>query len=388
MLVARAGSFPNNPFNHDQREWQAMNTEESERHPYDANERYEKIEDGVYLDLETNETVFIVNTDEQEQWAPILQQKRKEQEEQRSAKDRWDLFRAEVLLTLGVSPSIPDFLERLDPEKYEELHLHSAKLGSPWAMLRLGIIAKNRERFEEAESWWSRAHEAGHERGSLNNAGMWESQGDLEKAKAWLIKGSEAGHKDAVKRLISFAASQSDHELEQTWTQRLSELEEAESLATKEKLAGLKSEAKDLKAKADRDDLDALLQLGLLNYNRLGKPKIARALFERAAELGSGKAMDMLAFIAKWDDHEEGEAIKWYLAGAEAGEPSAQSSLGALLVKVGRVDEGREWLERASSAGNSNASEQLAEMAFMNGDLERAARHIATAEKAKNLTSE
>lgn len=100
-----------------------MNTEGSTRHPYDDNGRYEKIKDGVYRDLETNETVFLVSPDEQQQWAPIIQQKRKEQEEQRSAKDRWDLFRAEVLLTLGVSPSIPDFLERSDPEKYEELHL-------------------------------------------------------------------------------------------------------------------------------------------------------------------------------------------------------------------------------------------------------------------------
>jgi TPR repeat protein len=363
--------------------------EESSPHPYDDNDRYEKIEDGVYHDLKTNETVFVLNSEQQQQLAPILEQKRKEQEDQRSAKDRWDLFRAEVLLTLGIepaiSPSLAGSLEGSGPERLEDFLTRAAALGSDTALLRLGILCKSREQFEEAESWWSKAHEAGHERGSLNNAGMWESQGDLEKAREWLTKGAEAGHQDVVRRLISFAISLSDHELEEMWTQRLSELEKVESLARQEKLAGLKVEAKELKAKADRDDLEALVRLGLLNYNKLGKPKKARTIFERAAELGSGKAMDMLAFIAKWDDDDEGEAIKWYLAGAEAGEPSAQSSLGALLVEVGRADEGREWLEKAGSAGDIDAVEELAEMAFIEGDQEGATRLIAQAADLRKI---
>jgi TPR repeat protein len=368
-----------------QRVWSTVKPEGSSPHPYDDNDRYEKIEDGVYHDLETNETVFVLNAEEQQQFAPIAQRIRLGQEERRSAKDRWGLFKAEALLTLGVASSIPDFLEDSDPERYEELQILAATLGSPWAMLTLGIIAKYRDQFQDAESWWSKAHDAGAERGALNNAGMWESQGDLDKAMAWLIKGSEAGHEDAIKKLISFATTHGHEELLETWTRRLTEHEELKATAQQEKLERLEAEAKALNAEIHRENPDSLVRLGRINYFDFGKQKKARAIFEKAAELGSGDAMDMLGYIAEWDDEVPGDAIRWYSAGAEAGNPASQTSLARLLVKSGDLAEGRAWLEKAGSAGDIDAVEELAEMAFIEGDQEGATRLIAQAADLRKI---
>ena len=121
------------------------------------------------------------------------------------------------------------------------------------------------------------------------------------------------------------------------------------------------------------------MRLGRINYFDLGKQKKARALFEKAAELGSGDAMDILGYIAEWDDEVPGEAIRWYLAGAEAGNPASQTSLARLLVKAGDVAGGRAWLEKAGSAGDIDAVEELAEMACLEGDPDSASRVIAQA---------
>ena len=360
-----------------------MKPEESSPHPHDDNDRYEKIEDGVYHDLETNEIVHVLSSEEQHQLAPILEQSSLEQDEQLLAKDRWDLFKAEVLLTLGVapsiSPSLASSLEDLGPDKLEGFLTRAAELGSETALLRLGIICERRQQCEEAELWWSKAHDAGAPRGSLNNAGMWESQGDLDKAMAWLIQGSEAGHEDAIKKLISFATTHAHEELVETWTRRLKEHEELKASAQQEKLERLEAEAKALNAEIHRENPDSLVRLGRINYFDLGKQKKARALFEKAAELGSGDAMDMLGYIAEWDDEVPGEAIRWYLAGAEAGNPASQTSLARLLVKAGDVAGGRAWLEKAGSAGDIDAVEELAEMACLEGDPDSASRVIAQA---------
>lgn len=250
-------------------------------------------------------------------------------------------------------------------------------------MLRLEIIAKKHEQIRVAESWWYQTHHAGHERGSINNAGMWQSQGDLVKAKEWLIRGAEAGHEDAINRLISFAASQSDHELEVAWMQRLSELREAKSIAKQEKMAGLKAEAKELKAKADRGDSDALVRLGRINLFEFDKTEKARDFFEKTSGLGSGEAMDMLGYIARWSDDNPGEAIGWYWKGAEAGEAGAQESLGMMLVEGPAATQGLAWLEKAADAGRFYVAEKLAEIAFLEGDLERAQRLLARAVLAR-----
>ena len=41
---------------------------------YDDNERYEKLEDGVYIDLETDETIFVLSDEESEAISQILRQ--------------------------------------------------------------------------------------------------------------------------------------------------------------------------------------------------------------------------------------------------------------------------------------------------------------------------
>lgn len=366
-----------------------MKPEQSSHHPYDDNDRYEKIDDRVYHDLKTNEIVHVLSADEQQQLAPIIQQVSLEQEERRAGKERWELFRAEVLVTLGrepaISPSLAGSLENLGPDQLEDFLTRAAELGSSTALLRLGIICERRQQFEEAELWWSKAHDAGAERGALNNAGMWESQGNLERAMAWLIKGAEAGHEDAIEKLISFATTHAHEELGETWTGRLKEHEELKASAQQEKLERLEAEAKALNAEIHRDNPDSLVRLGRINYFDLGKQKKARALFEKAAELGSGDAMDMLGYIARWDDQVPGEAIRWYLAGAEAGNPASQTSLGGLLVKTGDVPEGRAWLQKARSAGDVDAVEELAEMAFLEGDPDSASRLIVQAADLRKI---
>jgi TPR repeat protein len=127
------------------------------------------------------------------------------------------------------------------------------------------------------------------------------------------------------------------------------------------------------------------VRLGRINYFDLGKQNNARALGEKAAELGSGDAMDILGYIAEWDDEVPGEAIRWYLAGAEAGNPASQTSLARLLVKTGDVAGGRAWLEKAGSAGDIDAVEELAEMAFLEGDQEGATRLIAQAAELRKI---
>jgi len=376
----------------------------SDTQQYDDSERYTKLDDNVYVDEETDETVIVLTPEERgtitipdlvrakeerdlarskeeggnsdtqqyddsERYTKLDDNWGRTKAEKEARKERWGEFKAETLINLGVTASIPRFGFKDNPEKLDKLLRQNANRGDVWSFLDLGLIAKKLGQIDEAESWWSQAHDGGHERGSLNNAGMWEALGDLERAKKWLLKGAEAGHENAMEKLISLAQTLEDSDLFDFWTAQLESHNQSVKAAEHEAAAKIDAEAKELATEEHSDNPDSLYKLGRIYYHQWGKKEQARVLYEKAAQLGHAGAMGSLGFMAKYDDQDDAEAKRWYQSAAEAGSLTDCYSLGRLLINNGELSAGRTWLERAADGNYGSAITDLAEISYIEGDI-------------------
>ena len=318
-----------------------------------------------YFDEHSGELVLPV--DEVERDDPVLQaalqESHRQQQEQRQVEESWEGFKTRVQARCGAPGALMKLSEMLsseDPIRSEQLMIESAEAGFPFAMLMLGIKAREMGRFSDAESWWGRALDAGNDRGAVNTANMWEAQGDIDRAESWLVKGVEAGFEEALAALLAFADRHSRPQVALKWSNWFSEHEESKS-AQKEK------EMAELTQKAKEGDGDAAYQLGemLRKHNK----KKALALYRQASEAGNAPAMIALGVHENYDNDDVDAALDWYRAAADAGSAHGCRNLASTLHELGRVEEAIDNFERAIHMGSAMAMEDLAEMRFHEGNL-------------------
>ena len=365
----------------------------SDTQQYDDSERYTKLDENVYVDEETDETVIVLTPEERgtitmSDLIKFVDPWGRTKAEKEAQTELWEEFKAETLINLGGTASIPRFGYKDNPEKLDKLLRQNANRGDVWSLLRLGIRAKELGQIDEAESWWSKAHDGGHERGSLNNAGMWEALGDLERAKKWLLKGAEAGHENAIEKLISLAQTLDDSDLFDFWTAQLESHKQSVKAAERDEAAKIAAEAKELATEEHSDNPDSLYKLGGIYYHRWGKKEQARVLYEKAAQLGHAGAMGSLGFMAQYDAKDDAEAKRWYQSAAEAGSLIDCRSLGRLLIDNGELSAGRTWLERAADGNDGSAIGDLAEISFIEEDIPAALQLLSKYAENSKRTKE
>ncbi|MFE3194539.1 tetratricopeptide repeat protein [Nocardia sp. NPDC059240] len=93
----------------------------------------------------------------------------------------------------------------------------------------------------------------------------------------------------------------------------------------------------------------------------------AEDLWNRAAALGSAKAMASLGVLHTIFGKDPQDGEMWYRRGAEAGDVTAMTGLGAMLSARSDI-EGESWLIRAADTGSAEAMFTLAEILHSRGD--------------------
>ena len=118
-------------------------------------------------------------------------------------------------------------------------------------------------------------------------------------------------------------------------------------------------------------------QAGIIAYNR-NELIEAQGIFERAANRGHTGAMVRLAEILDRSGFVN-DAARWYLKGAELGDPDAQYGLGCMMLDLNAYDltqfeakvdpvTARKWFEKAAEQGHEDAIRRIAE-AYVGGGL-------------------
>jgi tetratricopeptide (TPR) repeat protein len=326
-----------------------------------------------------------------------------------------------------------------DKARAEDLYRRAAGAGDAEAMYRLSLLLRRRgERDEsqrladralelghriamfdhasslgdsvEAETWFRRAAEAGHQlaakraeqvRATLDQqdsrarelraaaeagdsdawyqlSGRLSSQGRHEEAARAMQQAVEAGSWQAMWSKGSAAFSGGDHDEAERWYRRaatadprypLPVLYLARFLASR----GGTDEAIDLLVWLnDHSDIEVMGELAGVHQQR-GEPEQAEQWLRRGAESGEEDCRTTLGKLLA-DRGESAEAERWYRAVVEAdgSNPFAAVGLAALLERRGEVDEATRLYRRAGDAGDPDALIALGRQAEQRGDLDEA----------------
>lgn len=111
----------------------------------------------------------------------------------------------------------------------------------------------------------------------------------------------------------------------------------------------------------------ALLDTGHWHHNRALAPEMAEAAWLAAADLGSGKAMVKLGFLAA-QQHEGRGMRAWWHRAAEAGDADGMYYFGLLLKISGEPHKSYVWWEQAAELGQPEAMSKLGQRASHAGD--------------------
>lgn len=131
---------------------------------------------------------------------------------------------------------------------------------------------------------------------------------------------------------------------------------------------------KDLEDAAAKDDPLAVRILGELRLRGFADgnrdSENARVLWQRAAELGDGPSVILLAKLAdgafaSGEKPDPTSALKWYRQAAEAGNTDAALRLGELLA-ASDAREAKQWIEKAITAGAVEGHAYLGDLAMVN----------------------
>ena len=101
-----------------------------------------------------------------------------------------------------------------------------------------------------------------------------------------------------------------------------------------------------------------------------GDPARAAVLWRREALAGSAEAalkLGQMHDLGRGVPRDRGEALRWYLEGAEAGLPEAQFNAAVLLDEAGRTAQAARWYARAAAGGHGRARYNLG-LLFAAGD--------------------
>lgn len=110
---------------------------------------------------------------------------------------------------------------------------------------------------------------------------------------------------------------------------------------------------------------EAQYDLAVIWYNEAGVKgnyEAAAYWLSKAADQGFTAAQDQLAYMYETGtgvEKSDEQAMKWWRLAAEKGYAVSQSELGRLLIKLGRYDEGFEWLSKADAQGDERAAAYL-----------------------------
>ena len=172
--------------------------------------------------------------------------------------------------------------------------------------------------------------------------------GKLDKQQGW---------KESMKRLKE-AAKQNDPEAEYfLGTFLLAEGKPKEARALWEK-------------SANQGFADAQYSLGNL-YAKKGKVDEARELWQKSAKQGFMHAQYRWGYVL-FEENKHEEAKKWWEKAALQGHFGSQSLLAAILFKEGKKQEGRKWLIKAAEGGVVKSQHALASILKQEGDIKQA----------------
>lgn len=125
---------------------------------------------------------------------------------------------------------------------------------------------------------------------------------------------------------------------------------------------------RELAAKADSGDAEALYQMALLHdrgFDSIPRDSIlSLSLLRRSADKGNLKAQNLLGY--KLMQSGDSSGLEWIEKAAIAGDPKAQGNIGYLLLNSKIVErdprKASYWLERAANAGIATASSMLGDL--------------------------
>jgi len=124
--------------------------------------------------------------------------------------------------------------------------------------------------------------------------------------------------------------------------------------ATFEELQRLKEERTQL---ANPMELDLLLEKAI-SFDRAGYLDLAVCLWEKAAELGSARAMFNLGDVAKAAANFEA-CESWWIRAAQLGNTDASFSLGVLFKDRANITDAMIWWKRAEALGDEGATKAI-----------------------------
>ena len=115
---------------------------------------------------------------------------------------------------------------------------------------------------------------------------------------------------------------------------------------------------------------------GMLNYaihlDRQDRTAEANAWDTKAAAAGLPRALTALAVRILREGGDDNQAEPLLRKAAEAGDGSAMTNLGVLLMRIGKTDEGIEWHRRAAEAGSSLGMTNYGLQLELRGELDAA----------------
>jgi len=334
--------------------------------------------EGIGFDERSGEAVIEI-TDEKTQEAlrPLIQESRRKEEVEAERKKEWELYSLKAFAHAGegwAMDSLADLLKSEDPEIARNWREKAGLAGYPYALLKLGANAKGDGDNDSALRWWSMAHEAGAERGSMNLARMFEDQGDTEKAKEWLVAGAGEGHIPAIDALIALLDRLSNDDEASFWRTKLADFQAEQARAEDQHRKMMEKGVKD-------GDAEAVCLLGKF-HRKHGNSKKARTLFYQAAEMGNADAMNQLGYEANYTDRDLSSAIEWYQRAGEAGLTLGFLNVARIHLEKGDTETAKAWFEKAAKLGSSRAMTDIAEIFFREGDIETCDEWIARAIEA------
>jgi TPR repeat protein len=206
-------------------------------------------------------------------------------------------------------------------------------------MVNIGRALYEKRKQKKAQEWWEIAAKFNHQVAQHNLGVLARDEGNLEEAQSWFVKAAENGHEDAIEAIFAIGC-----------------------ILSKE---GKKAEAKQwYKLVAQFKHKKAQFNLGILVRNE-GNLQEAKSWFVKAAENGYEAAIECLFEIAGnlYEEQKE-EAIKCCKLAAQFNHTGAQFNLGVSARDQEDFEEAQTWFVKAAKNGHEDALEEIIGIGF------------------------
>jgi len=253
--------------------------------------------------------------------------------------------------------------------------------------VELGKQAEGQGNLKRAESWYTRAAEAGSIDARFQLAVLAYRGSDINQARTWLARATADGNLENINDAGLCARDFGDFEECEQYYKKAAEGGLAVSMLN---YARVLRDHKEYDAAQswylialNAGELTAYCQLGITEQWR-GNETEAQKWFHKGAAAGDAWSMKLLGDTAQ-DAENLPEAKKWYQQSAELGYAPAMRLLGLLLVQENETAQARNWLGQAANKGDAQAMRFLGELAFDDGDSQEALTWWDKAARAGNV---